>query len=194
MRPAVLFARRDSIYKTLDCDVWDEDRDARKWPGGAPVVVHPPCRLWSKLAPLSKAPIEEKQLAIFAVAKVREFGSVLEHPAHSKLWECLVIPGERLPAPGKRDSFGGFTISVPQWWWGHKAEKMTWLYVCRLLGHLPEMPFKLGEATHVVSSGYARFRGDRGRSMKPEVSKREREAPPPPISGVAPCGGAALRA
>lgn len=32
MQIAVLFARADSIYKTLpECDVWDATRDARKW-------------------------------------------------------------------------------------------------------------------------------------------------------------------
>jgi hypothetical protein len=34
---AVLFARADSVYKALDgCDVWDIERDARRWPGGSP--------------------------------------------------------------------------------------------------------------------------------------------------------------
>ena len=47
MTVAILFARSDSYYKTLpECDVWDIERDARKWPGGAPVVAHPPCRAW----------------------------------------------------------------------------------------------------------------------------------------------------
>lgn len=33
---AVLFARKDSIYKTIpECDVWDAERDARKFTGGA---------------------------------------------------------------------------------------------------------------------------------------------------------------
>lgn len=42
---AVLFARQDSHYKSIaGVDVWDIDRDARKWPGGMPVVAHPPCR------------------------------------------------------------------------------------------------------------------------------------------------------
>jgi hypothetical protein len=36
-RVAVLFARKDSIYKTMpECDVWDIERDAREWPGGMP--------------------------------------------------------------------------------------------------------------------------------------------------------------
>jgi len=30
---AVLFARSDSVYKTIPgCDVWDAERDARRWP------------------------------------------------------------------------------------------------------------------------------------------------------------------
>ena len=34
---AVLFARADSVYKTLPgVDVWDEARDARQWPGSGP--------------------------------------------------------------------------------------------------------------------------------------------------------------
>lgn len=44
---AVLFARSDSVYKSIPgCDVWDINRDARNWKGGAPIVAHPPCRAW----------------------------------------------------------------------------------------------------------------------------------------------------
>lgn len=40
---ATLFVRSDSIYKSLPgVDAWDISRDARKWPGGCPVVAHPP--------------------------------------------------------------------------------------------------------------------------------------------------------
>lgn len=46
---AALFCRADSHYKALPAvDVWDEARDARCWPGGAPLVAHPPCRRWAK--------------------------------------------------------------------------------------------------------------------------------------------------
>jgi len=78
---AVLFARDDSVYKTLPgCDVWDTERDARRWPGGAPVVAHPPCRLWAKLRQFAKAedPEAERRLAVDAVEHVRVFGGVLE--------------------------------------------------------------------------------------------------------------------
>jgi len=53
-KPAVLFARADSIYKQLDCDVWDQERDALRWPGGASIVAHPPCRSWGRLRKLAK--------------------------------------------------------------------------------------------------------------------------------------------
>lgn len=175
-RPAVLFARRDTIYKTLDCDVWDEDRDALKWPGGSSVVAHPLCRLWSKLAPLSKAPAAEKELARFAVRMVREWGGCVEHPAHSRLWKDMGLPPAGLGLFDGR----GWTLEIPQFWFGHRAEKMTWLYFVGIGRHeLPPHPFVAGEATHIVSSGYAKFKGDRNRSMKPEVLKREREQTPP---------------
>jgi hypothetical protein len=59
-------------------------------------------------------------LARLAVALVREFGGVLEHPAGSTLWKA-----QKLPRPGERDQYGGWTLEAPQKWWGHKAEKAT---------------------------------------------------------------------
>ena len=105
MTIAILFARHDSHYKTMqECDVWDEARDARGWPGGTALVAHPPCRLWAKLRKFAKSnnPQMERQLAIDAVAHVRRFGGVLEHPAESTLWAHI-----GLPRPGRApDDFG----------------------------------------------------------------------------------------
>lgn len=129
MTVAVLFARADSHYKELaDADVWDAERDARRWPGGCPVVAHPPCRAWGRLRTFARPRPDEMNLARLAVALVREFGGVLEHPAGSTLW----------PA---------------QKWWGHKAEKATWFYVvgCEP-GDIPPLPYVMGEAAYVVQS------------------------------------------
>lgn len=41
---AALFVRADGNYKAMPgVDAWDMERDARLWPGGCPVVAHPPC-------------------------------------------------------------------------------------------------------------------------------------------------------
>lgn len=162
---AILFARPDSIYKTLPgCDVWDIDRDARKWPGGCPVVAHPPCRAWGNLRHFSKPRPDEKELAVSAAAQVQIFGGVLEHPRRSTLWKAC-----NLPAPNKSDALGRFTICLPQSWFGHKAEKMTLLYIVGLKPcDLPDIPFSIQEPSHVI--GTSRNHRDR-----PEVTKSERE-------------------
>lgn len=89
-----------------------------------PVVAHPPCRAWGRLRTFANPRPDERNLARLSVALVREFGGVLEHPAGSTLWTA-----QRLPRPGGRDSFGGWTLAAPQKWWGHKAEKDSWFYV-----------------------------------------------------------------
>lgn len=168
MTVAILFARHDSIYKTIpDCDVWDADRDALKWPGGCPVVAHPPCRLWGRLRNFSTAPESEKELALWAARQVRKWGGVLEHPASSTLW-----PAANLPQPGERDSFGGWTLTVSQWWWGHKADKLTWLYICGVQPpELPAIPYRIGEPAFVVQTRNRK-------SLKADISKAEREHTP----------------
>lgn len=170
---AALFVRSDSHYKTMaGVDSWDIERDARKWPGGCQVVAHPPCRAWGRLRSFAKPRLDEKELALFAVEKIRAYGGVLEHPASSSLW-----PAAGLPKPGSgRDEFGGWSIEVPQKWWGHKAEKNTWLYIVGLdPKDLPGFPITLGEATHTVGKWSGR---DRAR-QRPELSKKDREATPP---------------
>lgn len=174
-RVSVLFAHRLSAYFDLPVDVYDERRDARSFinAGGGPVIAHPPCRLWSRMRGLSTAPESEKELAFFAVEQVRRFGGVLEHPAHSKLWRTAY-----LPLPGKHhctpefDEFGGWTLVVSQKWFGHRAEKMTWLYIvgCSPID-VPEMPLHLGEASHTC--GYSR-----GARPRPECTKNERDLTP----------------
>lgn len=176
---AALFCRADSIYKTIPgVDVFDIERDARTFADSCPVIAHPPCRAWGRLRHFAKPRDDEKQLALFGVEQVRRCGGVLEHPAHSTLWAEA-----GLPAPGQRDEFGGWTLPIYQSWWGHKAEKATWLYIvgCQP-GDLPEIPMVLGEASHVIAQcrslkdGARLKKGMQG--WKPEVTKAEREHTP----------------
>lgn len=173
---AVLYARADSVYKGIaGCDVWDEQRDASRWPGGMPVVTHPPCRGWGKLRQFSHATHEERMLAVHAVKMVRRFGGVLEHPAESTLWAHC-----GLPMPGRApDEHGGWTAQVRQCDWGHKAEKLSWFYIVGVHpDDLPALPPR-GEPTGVIKP-------QRGvpRTLK-IVTKAEREANAPPPGCVA---------
>lgn len=175
MKVAVLFARADSIYKELpSTDVWDIERDALNWPGNAPVVAHPPCRAWGRLRQFANPRPGEKELALWAVDQIRTHGGVLEHPASSLLWK-----EKPLPEPGTVDAWGGWTLVVAQWWWGHKAEKLTRLYICGAKpNQLPPIPYCMGEATHVIAQSNRRQK----LRVRPEVSKKEREATPPDLA------------
>lgn len=171
---AVLFARADSIYKTMpSCDVYDIERDARNYRGTLPVVAHPPCRAWGALKYFAKPRYGERKLAVWSVLQVRKCGGVLEHPAASSLW-----PAMNLPAPGKRDEFGGFTFPIDQDWFGHRAEKRTRLYIvgCEPKD-LPPIPLRLEEPTHVVSPWAGLRAGMPG--YRPQLTKAEREHTPP---------------
>jgi hypothetical protein len=118
-------------------DLWPERRDARKYSGPWPVVAHPPCAHWSKMRNMAgDSPSQARELAPLAVAQVRRWGGILEHPAGSLLWdEPLGLPRpepyRQMTIQGpERDDWGGFTIEVDQSAWGHPlSHKRTWLYM-----------------------------------------------------------------
>lgn len=176
---AVLFARVDSIYKTLPgCDVWDIERDARRWPGGSPIIAHPPCRAWGRLRAFAKPRADEKDLARWAVDQIRQHGGVLEHPESSSLWT-----DKGLPRPGMKDEFDGWTLPVHQYWWGHRAQKKTWLYIVGCApSDVPEMPFKLGTAACRIRLDKRRADGTHIRKGDPDyqplLGDAEREHTP----------------
>ncbi len=134
---AVLFARRDSAYKDSACfDVFDAGRNALTYCGAAPVLAHPPCRAWGILAHMAKPREGERELAYFALAQVRLNGGVLEHPVSSRLWKEADLPQGLLI-----DSFGGFTLDIDQYDFGHVANKPTRLYICGVnRNELPVLP------------------------------------------------------
>lgn len=167
---AVLFARKDSNYKKRpECDVYDIDRDAMTYTGNLPVIAHPPCRLWSRMKGLSTAPESEKQTAWFALEQVRKNGGVLEHPYMSDFWKAA-----NLPTGLQRDEYGGFTLFIHQHWFGHKAQKKTYLYIC---GIDPQdvPPYKV--TFDAVCYSLATLKGQKT-LKKPEISKAEREHTP----------------
>ena len=145
----VLFAHRQTHYRVLPgVEVYDQLRDARTWPGGSPVIAHPPCAQWGRLRQLATPKPEEKALGPWAVEQVRKWGGVLEHPAGSKLW-----PTCKMPQPGQSDEYGGWTLDIDQVVFGHAAQKRTWLYVCGCRPEAaPPIPAPGKRPTHSVTS------------------------------------------
>lgn len=180
MNVAALFVRADSCYKQMEgVDCWDIERDARMWPGGCPVVAHPPCRAWGRLRHMANPRKGERLLATWSVRQVRKFGGVLEHPLSSQLW-----PKAGLPKPGRRDKYGGWTLPIVQQWWGHRAEKKTLLYIvgCEP-SDIPDIPYVMGAATHVVSTGSLKSHIAKGQpGWRPEITHQERERTPPELA------------
>lgn len=172
---AALFVRHNSIYKRLPgVEAFDEKRDALTFGGGMPIVAHPPCEQWGQLAHQAHRDPANKALAPWAVDMVRTWGGVLEHPNRSKLWDHC-----NLPAPGKGpDRFGGWTLAVSQKWWGHKAEKLTLLYVVGVDPRDVALPIILGEAERVCGTSGRRRDGGRTK-RRPELKKTDREHTPP---------------
>lgn len=142
---AVLFVRDDSAYKSregLDC--YDKARDAVNFDGCCPVIAHPPCRLWGKLASLGRVKPRpgEKELAFFAIDQIHRVGGVLEHPQGSGLWKAAGLPTSGL---GPSLFSDGYTLLIDQWDFGHVAHKPTWIYIFGCNPEdLPPLPPKRG--------------------------------------------------
>jgi len=147
-----LFVREDSAYKNRQgWDAYDASRDALSYSGSDPVVCHPPCRSWGRLSHMAHNVREgEAELALFSIDKIRQNGGILEHPSGSRLF------GNHLPDAGETDEYGGFTIEIDQYDFGHVAHKRTKLYICGIdRAELPVLPEK-DETIHYCEKGKRR--------------------------------------
>lgn len=137
---AVLCAGPRSIYKgMMDIEVYDKVRDARTFLGGMPVLAHPPCRAWSAYcAHQAKPEPGEKDLGPMCVEWLRRDGGILEHPAHSRLFDFC-----KLPRPGVTSRADIWTAEVLQAWWGDTRTKTTWLCFFGIRPNLVSVPLKL---------------------------------------------------
>ena len=187
-----LFVDPNGIYPKLlgreHC--WDESRDARTYDGPGPVVAHPPCNLWGPLANVNYArwggehlrPGNDGGCFASALASVRRYGGVLEHPADTRAWAAygLMPPVDR-PAdePDVSNWSTDDVVTMREWvcevWqsaYGHRARKRTWLLYC---GARP--PFELrwdrNPGTHQIGGGV-----HTGNNRLPKLGRREASATP----------------
>ena len=131
---AALYVETNGCYFGLaGVDPWDANRDARRYPGPFPVVAHPPCERWGRFSEATttlkdQSTGDDGGCFASALASLRKWGGVLEHPAHSKAWEHF---GLTIPRPagwlycGKDE----WVCEVSQGHYGHPARKLTWLVV-----------------------------------------------------------------
>lgn len=130
---AALFVQEKGVYSDLPgVEPWGETEDARRYAGPHPVVAHPPCARWCRLAGLVEARWghrrgEDDGCFEFSLSAVRRWGGVLEHPAFSDAWTEYGLPLP--PSNGwQRGICGGWSCYVEQGRYGHPAKKATWLY------------------------------------------------------------------
>ena len=187
---AALFVDPTGVYSTIpEVDCWGEDRDARKYTGPHPVVAHPPCQLWGRFAHVNYArwggernrPGNDGGCFASALASVRKWGGVLEHPAFSDAWKTYVLPrppGERHCSGWEGGKDDEWVCEVWQSAYGHKARKRTWLFY---RGPPPlTMRWNRPAGTHQIG-----FHDQRGKEKnKPTISGKAASATPPAFAAA----------
>lgn len=155
---AALYVQRGGVYYGLDdVDPWDESRDARQYSGPYPVVAHPPCARWCRLAGLVEARWghnrgDDGGCFAAALEAVRRYGGVLEHPAYSDAWGAFGLPRPNRNGGWYGGICGGWACHLEQGRYGHVAKKATWLYAFGV--DLPQLRWGAtpdSEVTHLVS-------------------------------------------
>lgn len=186
---AALFVQRGGSYFDLPgVDPWDESRDARKYRGPHPVVAHPPCSRWCRLAGLVEARWGHRRgddggCFASALRSVRRFGGVLEHPAYSDAWAAFDLTAPKRGGGWQRDITGGWSCYVEQARYGHPAKKATWLYAAHV-DNLPSLDWRTindRESTALVS-----WCGNRVASgeIRPRVGRDAASKTPPAFRAV----------
>ena len=181
IRIAALFVQKEGIYSNMpNIDMWDIDRDARKYKGRYPVIAHPPCQLWGRMAKINykrwggehNRPGNDGGCFKSALESVRKYGGVLEHPQASYAWKEFGLLKPDKYKWTKADC-GGWVCCVWQSAYGHKANKATWLYYFGKNKPF-EMDWSRPKAEYQV--GFYDQRG-KGRN-KPTLSKKDANATP----------------
>jgi len=131
---AALYVETGGVYFGLEgVDPWDEARDARLYDGPWPVVAHPPCARWSRLAGFTQFRCglkrgEDGGCFKAALEAVHRFGGVLEHPAYSDAWKVFGLPRPLVREGWTLGLDGGASCYVEQGRYGLPVKKATWLY------------------------------------------------------------------
>lgn len=192
---AALFVETGGVYFGMpDVDPWDETRDARAYAGPHPVVAHPPCQRWGRFWHGSTRKPHQYKLGddggcfAAALAAVRKWGGVLEHPCDSHAWKFYnLVPPARHTGWQSAGDGSGMTCYVEQGHYGHMSRKPTWLYAVGC--DLPELVWEKGEQRlHPVALARYGYKKARRIGMTAMVGGKDktkiRNATPPAFRDV----------
>lgn len=179
---AALYVLKNGPYYGLpDVDPWDKERDARRYDGPWPVVAHPPCARWGRYwsgGPSNHGKFklgDDEGCFAAALASVRKWGGVLEHPADSHAWSAFSL--NKPPRSGGwvvADAQGGWTCCVEQGHYGNPSRKRTWLYV---VGLLPKELVWESSGQRLIERGLS-YEATRRKGVIHYMSKRQRTETP----------------
>ncbi len=186
---AALFVEKHGVYSNLEnVEVWDVTRDARLYAGPHPVVAHPPCERWGRYwfggpsANVRRVLGDDGGCFSSALASVRRWCGVLEHPEASHAWRAhMLIAPLRGGGWSVADDRGGWTCCVEQGAYGHHARKATWLYGFGI--ELPRLQWRARGEFEKIDGGY-HSSADRQRAKEAgtvrngTLSARQRAATP----------------
>jgi hypothetical protein len=186
---AALFVDKRGCYAGLpEVDLWPAERDARLYSGPWPVVAHPPCERWCRLAGLVEARWGHKRgddggCFASALESVRRWGGVLEHPAYSDAWSAYDLPAPHTSGGWQRGLCGGWSCHVEQGRYGHVAKKATWLYAYGA-SSLPSLEW--GSTPDTESTALVSWCGNHTSAFdkRPRVGKRQASATPNAFRGL----------
>jgi hypothetical protein len=159
---SALYVEKGGCYfGNPNIDPWDEERDAREYSGPNPVIAHPPCQRWGKMwmgspSHVAKTGIRKKKgedggCFAAALASVRKWGGVLEHPWGSHAWAHFGLnKPSRKGRWIKADDCGGWTCCIEQGRYGHWMRKPTLLYAVKC--ELPELSWGESEPVYPQSA------------------------------------------
>lgn len=177
-RVAALYVEPRGVYYDLPgVEPWGlPDRDAREYAGPFPVVAHPPCSSWCQLARVNQKRWGRKvgdDAGCFAaaLASVRAWGGVLEHPAFTYAWPAFSLLTPVSGAWTRALGDPGWVCEVSQAAYGHRARKLTWLYYVG--GAPPVMDWSRPEPTAQVSRC-----ANHGNSALPRLTGKHSRATP----------------
>ncbi len=193
---ALYVAKGGCYFGRTDIEPWDQAKDARLYAGPWPVVAHPPCERWGRYwggAPTTwprKVKGDDGGCFAAALASVRRWGGILEHPAASAAWAAF-----RLAAPPHSggwiradwiDGHDGWTCCVEQGAYGHRACKATWLYTHGI--EPPALKWGATEGDFVRLDEGFHSAEERARAVKTgacqRLSKNQRAATPIPFRNL----------